>query len=107
MGKTKQPNQSKKSKVSKKTWNSESVEKAPVSRYCWVPAWALQKDTGNESFEELELDKIKGPQEKKEVKRRKIDATTKVITEKICAKKYEMVKRKEKTKRKKHKKYET
>ena len=58
-----------------------SVEKAPVSRYCWVPAWTLQKDTGNKSFEELVLDKIKGPQEKKQVKRRKIDATTKVTTE--------------------------
>ena len=81
MGKTKQPNQSKKSKVSKKTWNSESVEKVPVSCYCWVPAQTLQKDTDNKSFEELVLDKIKGPQEKKQVKWKKIEATTKVITE--------------------------
>ena len=54
---------------------------APVSGYCWVPAWTLQKDTGDKSFEELVLDKIKGPQQKKQVKRRKIDATTKVITD--------------------------
>ena len=59
---------------------------APVSGYCWVPPWALQKDTGDKSFEELVLDKIKGPQEKKQLKQRKIDATTKVITGKICEK---------------------
>ena len=34
---------------------------APVSGYCWVPASTLQKDTG----EELVLDKIKGPQQKR------------------------------------------
>ena len=71
MGKTKQPNQSNKSKVTKKTWSSKSVEKAPVSHYCSVPAWTLQKDTGSKSFEELVLDKIKGPQEKKQVKQSK------------------------------------
>ena len=38
---------------------------APVSGYCWVSAWTLRKDTGDESFEELVLDKIKGPQKKK------------------------------------------
>ena len=59
---------------------------APVSSYCWVPAWTLQKDTGDESFEELVLDKIKGPQKKKQVKQRKIDATTKVITGKYVQK---------------------
>ena len=64
-------------------------------RECWESAsitlllgtcMGTSKGYWNESFEELELDKIKGPQEKKEVKRRKIDATTKVITEKVCAK---------------------
>ena len=81
MGKAKQPNLSKKSEVSKKISNSESVEKAPVSRYCWVPAWIFQMDTGNKSFEELVLYNIRGLQEKKQVKRRKTDATAKVITE--------------------------
>ena len=33
---------------------------APVSGYCWVPVWTLQKDPG----EELVLDKIKGPKQK-------------------------------------------
>ena len=43
---------------------------APVSGYYWVPPWALQKDTGDKSFEELVLDKIKGPQEKKQLKQK-------------------------------------
>ena len=108
MDKTKQPNQSKKSKVSKQTWNSESVEKAPVSRYCWVSAWTLQKDTGNKSFEKLVLDKIKCPQENKQVKRRKIDATTKVITEEKDVQKIRDGGKKGKNKTKKtQKKYET
>ena len=37
---------------------------APISGHKWVPAWTLQKDQGNKSFEELVLDRIKGPQEK-------------------------------------------
>ena len=39
----------------------------------WVPAWALQdlSVSRNKSFEELVLDKIKGPQDKAPVKRKK------------------------------------
>ena len=50
----------------------------------WVPAWALQdlSVSRNKSFEELVLDKIKGPQDKAPVKRKKIDKKTKVITDK-------------------------
>ena len=72
---------------------------APVSGYCWVYAWTLQKDTGDKSFQELVLDKIKGPQEKMQVKWRKTDATTKVITEEKYVLQYEMVKRKKQNKK--------
>ena len=55
----------------------------PVPGKTWVPAWALQTPTvpaTNKSFQELVLDKMKGPQEKVQVKRRKIDRTAKIIT---------------------------
>ena len=62
----------------------------PFPGKVWVAAWALQDPpqralntscaSTNKSFEELLLDKIKGPQEKAPVKRRKIDRKTKVIT---------------------------
>ena len=47
----------------------------------WVPMWTIQNSTGNKSFEELVLDKIKGPQVKKKTTRRKVDLTAKVTTE--------------------------
>ena len=59
---------------------------APVSSYCWVPTWTLQKDTGDKSFEELVLDKIKGPQEKKASETEKDRCNYKGDNRKICAK---------------------
>ena len=52
----------------------------PPQGWTWSPVWTLQQD-GNKSFEEFVLYKIKGPQLKKTNKRKKIDVTTKVITE--------------------------
>jgi len=57
---------------------------APVPGFKWVAQWSLQKDqksTSNKSFEEIVLDKIKGPQKKETKKRKKVDRETKVITE--------------------------
>ena len=74
---------------------------APVRGYCWILEWTLQKDTVEKSFEELALDKIKGPHEKKQVKRRNVDATTKVITEEKYVEKIQDGEKNEKNKRKK------
>ena len=60
----------------------------PVPGFVWVAQWTLQRTdhtssstTPNRSFEEIALDKIKGPQAKhKAVKRKKIDREAKVIT---------------------------
>jgi len=57
---------------------------APVPGFKWVAQWSLQKDqksTSNKSFEEIVLNKIKGPQKKETKKRKKVDRETKVITE--------------------------
>lgn len=70
----------------------------PVPGKSWVPAWTLQTDV-NKSFQELVLDKIKGPQEKKPIQRKKVDATTRVITEKQYVEKLENLEKK-KTKKK-------
>ena len=58
----------------------------------WVPVWSLQDEApnimtstssthSNKSFEDILLDKIKGPKEKPVKKRRKIDLKTKVISD--------------------------
>ena len=60
----------------------------PVPGFVWVAQWTLQRTdhalsstTPNRSFEEIALDKIKGPQAKdKAVKRKKIDREAKVLT---------------------------
>ena len=54
----------------------------------WVPIWSLQESkkaasegSANKSFEELVLEKMKGPPEKQVKKRRKVDLMTKIITD--------------------------
>ena len=54
----------------------------------WVPVWSLQNSTkaayegsANKSFEELVLEKMKGPPEKQVKKHRKVDLMTKTITD--------------------------
>ena len=51
----------------------------------WVPIWTLQNEAAqeskNKSFEELVVEKMKGPSDKPRKKRRKIDLMTKVITD--------------------------
>ena len=74
---------------------------APIPGHKWVLVWTLVKEVEDKSFEELVLDKIKGPQQKKPVKRRKIDSTAKIITEEDYAKK---IKELDKPAVKKHKK---
>ena len=77
----------------------------------WVPIWTLQSKQAaksstpkspstsarNKSFEERILDKIKGPTDKPQIKRRKCDLMTKVVTDKefmtaICEKELEKTK---------------
>ena len=55
----------------------------------WVPVWSLQrqdtamaKPTSNKSFDELLLDKMKGPTNKPAAKRKRCDFKTKVVTDK-------------------------
>ena len=51
----------------------------------WRPVWTLLPKiitpVANKSFDELFLDKVKGPTDKPPQKRRKIDLMTKVITD--------------------------
>ena len=59
----------------------------PISGKKWVPVWSLQESISptsdpdpplNKSFEELVLDKMKGPTDKPPVKRRKVHLKAKV-----------------------------
>ena len=57
----------------------------PIPGKVWVRGWTLINEpkptSANNSFEELVLNKMKGPQEKKVKQRKKIDRKTKVITD--------------------------
>ena len=60
---------------------------APLGKI-WVPIWSLQESkkaasegSANKSFEELVLEKMKGPPEKQVKKRRTVDLMTKIITD--------------------------
>ena len=78
---------------------------AEVAGFEWFPTWQLRpkqatstplgsssttpqlQSSGNKSFEEIVLDKMKGKVDKPPVKRRKVDCTTKIITDQEYLKK--------------------
>ena len=54
----------------------------PLPGKVWVPGWCLQDELGNKSFDELLLDRIKGPTTGEAAKkRRKVHMKTKIITD--------------------------
>ena len=95
---------------------------SPVPNRLWVPYWGLQESTArstptsevggtsrqsSKDFEELVLDKMKGPTDKPAVKRRKVDLKTKIVTDAEYLAELHRLKEEEGRKKEKKKKAKT
>ena len=95
---------------------------SPVPNKLWVPCWCLQESTArstptsevgetskqsSKDFEELVLDKMKGPTDKPAVKRRKVDLKTKIVTDAEYLAELHRLKEEEGRKKEKKKKAKT